>query len=288
MLNMVKRGILVFVLLLIVVPIMQVQTRTPSSVERAPNSLKDSASYVSSEDTIVISSKSDFESWSSRGNGTETDPYLIEEMSITGVIPALIFEDTSHHFILRNSSFAGDGFHDTFLLNYYFSVYPQSAIIILNNVSNGRIVNCSTSNDSAGIFIQNSDDCRVINSSVALSGCGIILENSTSCDVCNNAVTDSFYGIGLRESFSSQMMENALSNCTKSAIYLSQTTACCIIKNTMTSGGIEFARSDDQPQLYFEHEIRTNQLGGHPILYLRQNHSSLLNCRDYSQVIIVD
>lgn len=285
---MVKRGLFFVVLLLVPVPVLQVQMRIRSSLEGDSHLVEFSKPRVSSEDTIVISSKSDFETWSSSGNGTEEDPYLIEGMYLSGVSPALVFENTSYHFILRNSSFTGDGFHDNLLLDYYFSIYPQSAIVILNNISNGRIVNCSTSNDSAGIFIENSDDCRVINSSVALSGCGILLENSTSCVVRNCAVSDSFYGIGLRESSSSQIMENTLSNSTESAIYLSQTTTCSIIKNIMTSGGIEFARSDEQPQLYFEHEIRMNELGGHPILYLRQNHSSMLNCHDYSQVIIVD
>ncbi|MBD3158799.1 MAG: hypothetical protein GF309_08440 [Candidatus Lokiarchaeota archaeon] len=265
-----------------------IRTRATVSVRNGSFSVGSNTSYIETEDAIIISSKSDFELWSSSGNGTEENPYMIDGFNITSVVPALVFENTSYHFILRNCSFVGDGFHDMYLLNYFFSVSSQEAIVVLDNVSNGKIVNCSTSNTSVGIALHNSEYCRVMNSSITLSGCGILLENSTSCVVRNSDISDSFYGIGLQETASSQVCENTLLNCTQSAIYVSQTTACGIINNKMTSGGIEFARFDENPLRYFEHEIEGNEVGGRKILYLRENHKRVLACSNYSQIIIVD
>ncbi len=265
-----------------------VRPSVPLSTEKGSFSVDANTSYAVTEDTIVISSKSDFETWSSSGNGTEENPYMVSGLNIARVAPALVFENSRYHFTLRNCSFVGDGIHDAYLLDHFFSLSPREAIVILDNVSNGRIINCSASNISVGVALHNSENCEVINSSVTLSGCGILLENSTSCAVRNSVITDSFYGISFQETASSQVWENTLSDCTESGIYLSQTTACSIINNTMTGGGIEFARSEDSALRHFEHEIETNEVGGRQILYLRENHNRMLDCSDYSQMIIVD
>jgi parallel beta-helix repeat protein len=100
-------------------------------------------SYISHE-PFNITSDSDFETQAWPGNGSISNPYLIENLNITtNSSTAIWVRNTTRHFIIRNSLFVSPG--NSFTL--YQLVFP----VTLTNVSNGEIRGNHVINSNGGI-----------------------------------------------------------------------------------------------------------------------------------------
>jgi parallel beta-helix repeat protein len=96
----------------------------------------------------------------SGGNGTENDPYIIENLTIdgTGLLGSGIFiQDTTAYFIIRNCT-----------ITNFFSPSEYCYGIRFINVENGRIENTTTNNNHVGIFFKESK--LIVVSNVISSG----------------------------------------------------------------------------------------------------------------------
>ena len=88
-------------------------------------------SYINHE-PFNITSDVDFETQAWPGNGSISNPYLIENLNITSNSSTCIWVmNTTRHFIIQNSLFVSPVMEYT----RYYPVYP----ITLTNVSNGEI-----------------------------------------------------------------------------------------------------------------------------------------------------
>ncbi len=100
-------------------------------------------SYVTHE-PFNITSDSDFETQAWPGNGSISNPYLIENLNITTDSSTAIWVmNTTRHFIIQNCLFVSP----VNIYTLYQPVYP----ITLTNVSNGEIRGNQVVNSSAGI-----------------------------------------------------------------------------------------------------------------------------------------
>ena len=129
---------------------------------------------------IEIYSDADFTSQGWPGSGTKEDPYRLDNLFMYAVYSfsqCIIIEDTSAHFIISNSSFAGQevSTHDG---------------IRMSNVTNGQIVNNTFSHFRYGIWGQE-----------------IYSSNFT-----NNTFIDSWRSLWLDLSYHNNIIENAFEN----------------------------------------------------------------------------
>jgi parallel beta-helix repeat protein len=144
----------------------------------------DSATITLSDEPIVITSNADFENQGWPGNGSESNPFILDGLSLQSSIwPAINIEDTTAYFVLSNSFF---------MLS---NVWDEVAIITLHNVSNAWIRECEMGElgyDAIGV-----SGYEISNSSITdcwfSGGIGVILEQSSRCNISNNQITS---GIG--------------------------------------------------------------------------------------------
>ncbi len=104
------------------------------------------------------------------GNGTSTDPYLIEDLEIDGggVGSCIFIENANDYFMILNCT----------LTNAYDDFLMEEAGIKLYNSSNGQLINNTFSNpDGTGIFIHISNDTTLIGNSLnsnLWAGCRVV------------------------------------------------------------------------------------------------------------------
>ena len=193
------------------------------------------------------------------GNGTYSDPYVIEDLEIDGEgSGSCIWIDNSEvYFRIENCTLfnSGEGFND--------------AGIKLVNVNNGQILynNCSNNNNK-----------------------GILLRNSNNSIISGNTVNNNiFYGIILSGSHNNTISENTVSN-TYAGILLGgdhRGSNNVVSGNLMNNCGLKI---HGNLETLLSHEIdTTNLVNGKPLYYLTND----VNLRSYDftnagQVLLVN
>ncbi|MFW9833756.1 MAG: NosD domain-containing protein [Candidatus Thorarchaeota archaeon] len=148
-----------------------------------------SVSYVNHE-PFNITSDADFETQSWPGNGSETNPYLIENLNITTNSSACIWiMNTTSHFIIQNCVLKSP---------YYTYVGYQAVFpLTLTNVSNGVVRANEIIESSAGISGLQISSCLISDNrfnvtsiaiSVFLSNFTIIFNNTQEFDPCYSGI----------------------------------------------------------------------------------------------------
>jgi parallel beta-helix repeat protein len=134
------------------------------------------------DNPLFIDSNDDFSRLGFPGQGTETDPYIIEGLNIEDNTVHLVYiVDTSVHFILKHSTLNG--------LNG-----PYNGIF-LENVGNGVISTNTVSNSSVGIKVVNSHHITVKSNTITgNSADGIFIQNSSDFEIVENTVGNNGYG----------------------------------------------------------------------------------------------
>ena len=144
------------------------------------------------------------------GNGTQDNPYIIENWDInagTGTNAGIEIRDTDVYFIIRNCTIH-DGYSNSTDGIYFYNVtnggieivtsYNNSFGIALNYSSNNTITNCSVYNNPwVGIYlISSSNNNQITNCSVySNSMSGIYLFSSSNNNITNCSVYNNPYGI---------------------------------------------------------------------------------------------
>ncbi len=129
---------------------------------------------------LVIEGDSDFESMELSGSGTESNPYIIEDLTISPNIMAdtdcISIKDTTKHFVIKLCT---------------LTTSREATCIKLENVSNAVIENCTISGANYGVY---------------MIGC----ENIT---IRYNEFNSCYYAIGLFDSENIDTPDNAYLNC---------------------------------------------------------------------------
>jgi len=129
-----------------------------NGVAQSESSLKTAGKYVP-HSPIFIGNNTDFVPANGvvSGNGTEENPYIIEnwEIDASGMGYCICIENTTAHFVIQNCK----------LWNATDGTMPGDKFgILLRNVMNGTILNTDCSNNDVGIRIERSYDIIISNS----------------------------------------------------------------------------------------------------------------------------
>nr|KXH73952.1 MAG: hypothetical protein AM325_13350 [Candidatus Thorarchaeota archaeon SMTZ1-45] len=166
-----------FLLFLLLIPLV-----SPIAIVEISSSPKGVAIYASIHDPIVIISDSDFEMQGWPGNGSENNPYLIEDLEIKSsqtVEACIQVSYTSVYFIIRNCTLT----YETLNSGYY---KPDG--IILHLVSNARIENCTITNLSKGIHLHFVENSMINWNSLRFNRIGTVIYESTDCNITENFI----------------------------------------------------------------------------------------------------
>ncbi|MFW9926511.1 MAG: nitrous oxide reductase family maturation protein NosD, partial [Candidatus Thorarchaeota archaeon] len=153
-------------------------------------------------DPISITDNDDFETLGFEGNGTEAQPYLIEDLLIhakfSGV--GISIKSTSVFFEIRNC--------------IVYSYDEESGTgIYFEKVVNGAIIDCHIHTLAYGIFVVKSEKCEFNTNSLSRLGKSIYLSQSISMSLNGNNLTDSDYGMHLTKTDFSDIISNKFDDC---------------------------------------------------------------------------
>ncbi len=120
---------------------------------------------------ITITSNADFASQGWPGNGTESNPYVIEGLNITTSGNCISISDTTVYFVIRNCLLTGGR-------NWHG--------VSLDNVINGRIEGCTISGKSSGVGIFHSSNNTLVNNTISDNWHGVFIYCSSNNTLVNN------------------------------------------------------------------------------------------------------
>jgi parallel beta-helix repeat protein len=199
---------------------------------------------LTSHATIYISDNSGFTSpdpVNGGGSGTENDPYIIENWVINASSAhGIQISNTTAYFVVRDCVVENGGYS-------YHGIY-------LDNVVNGKIENCTCSNNAIGIRLYNSSNNTLTN---------------------NTCFHNRFYGIALYYSNNSLISNNTYSNNNGDGILLNSSCNNNLISNNTCSNnyihGIELTGSSNNT-------LSNNTLSNNIV----DSHSNGIYIHDYS------
>ncbi|MCK4238859.1 MAG: right-handed parallel beta-helix repeat-containing protein [Candidatus Lokiarchaeota archaeon] len=164
------------------------------------------------------------QSWFGGGDGSEGNPYIIENIIIDGgnLDNCIEIKNSDVYFILRNSQLynASRGF--------------DKAGIFLYMTNNGNItnVNCSN-NNNIGIWVEQSNNIAILDNIINNNGGpGIHLYHCDYIDVIGNEVSNNIIGIRLWDCDNCNVMENIMKDNSNSGIMLRDSDYNIISGNT--------------------------------------------------------
>ena len=179
---------------------------------------------------IIIWNDDDFKNFDFLGDGSQDNPYLIQNYNITTESKYSIYiKNTFKYFVIQNCYLKAKEY------SIYLENIADGTAMISNNI-------CDRSDN--GIFISNSDDIVIANNTctnnIGPTGSGIIISDSSYCDIINNYCTDyEFYGIRLEETNTCYLFNNTCSDNSGilrgTGIYVFQSNYNQLVNNTCNS-----------------------------------------------------
>ena len=274
-----KRSAMLIVIILVVTSIPVLQIPITNGDLSAPSAL-------SNHNEISITNDSQFNTTNGMvsGNGSEGNPYIIENWSIdVKNYHGINIENTQAHFIIRNC-------------HIYNSTSSINIGIYFNNVTNGSIVDCRVTVYMGGIHIYNSMRNLIHNNSVYKINNlnnrnikGIEIKDSELNTINRNEVRYNGIGIGLISSDNNTIKNNLALNNINRGIYLYESNENTCLHNRINNNsdiGMEIARCNKNKLFnntffnntfnfgisgrygHFVHNITTNNsINGKPIIY---------------------
>ncbi|MGY5851951.1 MAG: right-handed parallel beta-helix repeat-containing protein, partial [Candidatus Thorarchaeota archaeon] len=165
-------GTLTAFLLLIGMSVIAVQANPITAIHYSM-SIDPESSFTPTSNPITITSEMDFLSHISSGNGSESNPYVIEDLMILTDGNGIEVRDTQTWFEIRNCTISSD----TRGLN---GVY-------CHNVTNAAIVNCTITNMLDGVYFEHSQSCQVLSSSLSYTEAhGVRVEICSEVTISDN------------------------------------------------------------------------------------------------------
>jgi len=176
-----------------------------------------SLAVLETHEPIEILSDADFlyQGWS--GNGTGSNPFIIEMFSISTLEDCISISNTRSHFVIREcmlssaTSQGGNG-------------------ILLKNVTNGDISTCSISSKTNAISVYESED--IVINDITASECfyGIRL-NTTSWIIVNGSrISDMYIGIEIRYGVNVSLTECIATEVAAMGIFIVYSSDCTVFE----------------------------------------------------------
>jgi len=161
-------------------------------------------------DSITITSNADFISQDWPGNGTQTNPYLIQRISVVGGNPSIFISDTDVYLVISDCIIA-NGIH-------------------LERVSNAFIEFNSITGSNNGLEIWDSLFCDVRNNTISSSWSGIEQLRSSYCNISFNQISNGFHLIWVFDSNYTNIFGHSMSF-TETGIYIGNSNTVSVFNN---------------------------------------------------------
>ncbi len=179
---------------------------------------------------ILISKNADFLNYSSQGNGSLINPFIIENLTIdgNGLSDCISIEQTNASFIIRNC-YLFNGLtgiktwrvtNGKFQNNTIENMNHGINVIVSQNITIYK--NLVRNSNYEGMLIGSSENFTISNNSVITSGSdGIDLMYTNYTNVFDNFLTQSYHGISITgKATQNQIYNNTAFNNTQAGIYL--------------------------------------------------------------------
>ena len=274
-----KVGILLIILIISVALIgySMIQSIIPDTDE---NNFEIEGTY-SQHDSIYINSDSDFVEQGWPGNGSVTNPYVIEGLNVSysydsWLQSAISIKHTTVYFEIRNC---------LLMLPY---ANPFEIAIRFENVSYGTVMNCFLINYEYGSFLEDSNNCIVFNNTAFSTGyyeirAGFGLQDSINCTIMKNEVKKAIEGYSIYRCNNCSVTSNSVSDIKHSAVSLWYSNCCIVQNNKLGETGIGlWGRSEEN----WNHEMTNNTLNKKPIGYFKEFENVVIDGSLYGQIIL--
>jgi parallel beta-helix repeat protein len=198
---------------------------TPVLTQDSPLLMLSSSAHVPAyepHEPIEIISDLDFAEQGWPGNGTQSDPYVIEGYEIRGEYPCIFVRNTSAYFVVR----------DCFLT--WEDSQGNGPAISFRNVTHGTAQNCITVDKNLGMYLRYCSHCVIANNTVVKNiGAifGIYVLESYNCTVTNNTIASAMNGIQIDVSKDCTVDGNRIYG-TYRGVYITDSSHCLIVNNT--------------------------------------------------------
>ncbi len=277
-----------------------------------PLGLQDTSiqSTFTEHNPIIISSDADFEIQGWPGNGTQTSPYRIENLSIASNEDCIRIGYTNVLFIVRNCTlssidpYQGEGIS---LDNVNHGIIENCTIVdkrlgvLFEDVTETRFENCVISNNRGGIGLIGSNNCSFTNNRIIYNdGINVDFSQCTLCELRNNTIIgNSIPEVMIYRSESCFILENYIQSAQSIAMNIIESFACVIQNNTCIDSGVQiqswlgmdFGNDFIEPFILFEtawvHHINRNTVNGKPLGYFYNESNRVIDGQSYGQVILV-
>lgn len=182
------------------------------------------ASYTP-HDPIVIMNNSDFVSQGWAGNGTEEEPFVIENLSISNQSECISISNTDVYFEIRDCLISA-------------SSQSGSVGIMIDNVTHGMVMDCNIENHYYGVYLASSSNCTLTSNIATFGYWGYYLYLSSSVTLINNTVSNFEYGFTVYLSTCS--MQNNTANYNAAGYHLYEASFCNLTDNHASGNGRGF------------------------------------------------
>jgi parallel beta-helix repeat protein len=156
-------------------------------------------------DTIDIRADSDFVTYGLPGEGSEENPYIIENLSIEstgGFSKAISISGTTAHFIIRNC----------FIEHAYFGIYIRDIEWYTSQIINNTCI--GTTNESIGIVVSGFNGGIITKNTCINSGQGIRTIYANFITITENKISNCiFQGINIHHCHFNNITYNVIKNC---------------------------------------------------------------------------
>ena len=148
---------------------------------------------------IVILGDSAFADYDFSGNGSTTNPYIIENLIIKTPSICINISNTRKHFIIYDCSISGTSSQTG------YGIY-------LDNVTNCVISSSTISSTHEGISIHNSKFINVTNMEISDCAYGVRMNTTSDIDVNSSSISNFYLGIEIRHSLNCSLFNNTIEN----------------------------------------------------------------------------
>jgi parallel beta-helix repeat protein len=205
---------------------------------------------------ISINGNKDFnQTFVTSGNGTITNPYIIENYTISASkAHGIQIKDTNAYFIVRNVTVSGGR------SNYNFGFF-------LENVSKGYLINNTSIENIAGFVVRDSTNNSLQNNKASNNFHGYRLWNSNNNTLkLNKGKNNLFYEIFLDNSHFNKINRNKLlneiySNQITTGVHLFNSTNNILKNNTGSNFNSAISLENSEWNLLFRNNVTENQNG---------------------------
>ncbi|MCK4770858.1 MAG: right-handed parallel beta-helix repeat-containing protein [Candidatus Heimdallarchaeota archaeon] len=214
------------ILLVIITLFLHISTQNFLQIESSL--VQSDFSGFTSHDPIIIKNDDDFLIYGFPGNGTPSNPYLIEDYHILGIEDdggsGISIRNTSKIYIIKNcyisEGFYGISIHskisDNILIENNYCYNPEQSGINIDKSTNLILRNNTIFSATYGIRVYDSINCSIFeNDCLDNFSCGLVLSDLSNSSIRDNFCFDNRKGIYV---INSERISFQRNNCTKNSL----------------------------------------------------------------------